>query len=322
MSVSKLACSVLVVGIVGSFLALEAQAPVTGTTQDKNNSVVAVVNGVNITRQQLADELIARKGRAQLEALVNRTLIEQICKGKSITVTDKEVQDELVAEMKASASANLADFEKSMLKVRGTTLIEYREDVLRPRLMVDKLAVSQLKLTEEDLKQEFACRFGPQAAIRMITFRDGQFAKRTWGEINSNPELFIRHAKMQENPDLAASAGMMVPFGRHTTHDIIEQRAFKLKDGEISEVLQTPQGGFAIILKEGEIPAKANVTFEQKKEELRIPAMEKKRRSEVPKIIAELKAQASNRIQILLDSHEDAGKAVEKYEKTFAPTSR
>ncbi|MFT3882998.1 MAG: hypothetical protein QM703_25515 [Gemmatales bacterium] len=114
MTVRKIALSVLTVGIVGSFLALDAQGPTEGKQPD-NKSVVAVVNGVSITRQQLADELIARKGRAGLEALVNRTLIEQTCKGKGITVTDREVQDELVSEMKASASANLADFEKSML---------------------------------------------------------------------------------------------------------------------------------------------------------------------------------------------------------------
>jgi len=323
MSVRKLACSVLALGIVGSFLSLEAQTPLTGIIpQDKNNSVVAVVNGVSITRQQLADELIARKGRAQLEALVHRTLIEQTCKGKGITVTEKEVQNELVSEMKASSSANLADFENSMLKVRGTTLLEYREDVLRPRLLVDKLAVSQLTLTEEDLKREFASHYGPQAVIRIITCKDGQAAKRTWGQISNNPELFIRHAKMQENAELAAGAGMMIPFGRHTTYDIVEQRAFELKDHEISEVLQTRNGLFVIMLKEAELPAKANVTFEQKKEELRISAMEKKRRVEVPRIINELKKQAKTKIQILLDSQEDAGKAAEKYEKTFAPTSR
>jgi PPIC-type PPIASE domain len=322
MSVRKIACSVLVLGIVGSFLALDAQTPLTSSQQDKNNSVVAVVNGVSITRQQLADELIARKGRSQLEALVHRTLIEQTCKGKGITVSEKEVQDELVSEMKASASANLADFENSMLKVRGTTLVEYREDVLRPRLMVDKIAVSQLTLTEEDLKREFASRFGPQAVIRIITFRDGQFAKRTWGEISNNPELFIRHAKLQENAELAAGAGRMIPFGRHTTHDIIEQRAFELKPGEISEVLQMRNGMHVIMLKEAELPAKANVTLEQKKEELRISAMEKKRRVEVPKIIAELKKQAADKIKILLDTNEDAASALQKYGKNFAPTSR
>ncbi len=321
MSVRKIALSVLTVGIVGSFLTLDAQTPTEGKQPD-NKAVVAVVNGVSITRQQLADELIARKGRAQLEALVHRTLIEQTCKGKGITVTDKEVQEELVSEMKAAASANLADFEKSMLSPRRTTLFEYREDVIRPRIMIQKLANSQLQLTDEDLKREFACHYGTKVAIRLITFKDAQIAKRTWGEIRGNAEMFIRYAKQQENLDLAASAGMMLPFGRHTTHDDIEKRAFELKDGEISEVIQTPQRGYVIILKDHEYPARTDVTFEQKKEELRASALEKKRQTEVPKIIAEIKKQASTKIQLFLDSQEDPAKAVEKYEKLFNNPSK
>ncbi|HMO34936.1 MAG TPA: hypothetical protein PKA06_02735, partial [Gemmatales bacterium] len=163
-----------------------------------DKDVVAVVNDVPITRQQLADELIARKGRAQLEALVHRTLIEQTCKAKGITVTDKEVQEELIAEMKASASANLLDFEKSMLSPRKTTLLEYREDVIRPRLMIQKLAESQLALQDEDLRREFACKFGPKVAIRMITFKDSNIAKKTWAEIGGRPDIFIRYAKQFE----------------------------------------------------------------------------------------------------------------------------
>ena len=55
MTVKKIAYSVLAVGLVGSFVALDAQGPATGTTQDKNNTVVAYVNNFPITRQQLAD---------------------------------------------------------------------------------------------------------------------------------------------------------------------------------------------------------------------------------------------------------------------------
>ena len=248
MSIQKLTFALLGVGC-ASLLAF-SQGPV---SPDKD--VVAVVNDVPITRQQLADELIARKGRAQLEALVHRTLIEQTCKGKGVVVTDREVQEELVAEMKASASANLLDFEKSMLSPRKTSLFEYREDVIRPRLMIQKLAESQLALTDEDLKREFACRLGPKVTIRLITFKDQKIASKIWAEIRGNPELFIRYAKQQENIELAAVAGMMAPFGRHTTHDNIEQRAFELKPGEMSEVLQTAQQGYVVIMKEYDHPA-------------------------------------------------------------------
>ena len=76
---------------------------------DKN--IVADVNGQLITRQQLAEELIARKGRAQLDALVKRTIVEQAARARGITVTDRVVQAEVVDQMRASASANLYDFE-------------------------------------------------------------------------------------------------------------------------------------------------------------------------------------------------------------------
>jgi hypothetical protein len=302
-------------------VAAYTQGPITPDKIAPDKDVVAVVNDVPITRQQLAEELIARKGRAQLEALVHRVLIEQNCKVRGVTVTDQEVQAELVAEMKASASANLADFEKSMLVKYRTNLFEYREDVIRPRLMIQKLAEAQLTLSEEDLKREFACRFGPKAAIRMITFKDQNSAKRVWADIANRPEMFIRYAKQQENVDLAAQAGMLTPFGRHTTHDIIEQRAFELKDNEISEVLQTPQKGFVIIMKVHELAAQ-NVAFEDRKEMLRHTALEKKRQVEVPRIIQEMKNQASTRIKMYLDTTSDPSKALEKYKNSFEPTSK
>lgn len=313
MLVRKIAYSLLAVGAIGSYLTLGAQPP--AVVEPPQNKVVAEVNGVMITRQQLADELIARKGRAQIEALVHRTLIEQTCKSKGITVTEKEVQDELIAEMKASASANLVDFEKSMLNPRRTSLFEYREDVIRPRIMIQKLAVSQLALTDEDLRREFACKYGPQAVIQMIQVKDPRMAKRIWTEIGNSPEMFVRYAKIQENGDLASVAGMLNPFGRHTTHDIIEKRAFELKKNEISEVLQTPEKGYAIIMKVDELPARTDVTFEQKMDEVRITAIEKKRQTEVPKIIAELKNQANTKIKIYLGNENDTKKLIEQYEK-------
>lgn len=309
MFVKKTALWLVAGGLIAGTLV--AQGPIPNIPADKD--IVAEVNGKPITRKQLADELIARKGRAQLEALVHRTLVEQTCQAKGITVTEKEVQDELIAEMKAAASANLDDFEKGMLRPRKTSLYEYREDVIRPRLMIQKLAFAQLTVSEEDLKREFVCRYGPKAAVRMITIKDAQMAKRIWTEIGNNPEMFIRYAKIQENGDLAAVAGMMTPFGRHTTHDIIEQRAFELKNNEISEVLQTPEKGYVILMKVQELPARADVTLEQKIDEIRISALEKKRQVEVPKIIAELKKQASTKIKLFLGTENDPQKSIEKY---------
>src|SRR5262245_35857937 len=106
------------------------QGPPTGNNSAMDKNIVADVNGQLITRQQLAEELIARKGRAQLDALVKRTIVEQAARARGITVTDREVQAEVVDQMRASASANLYDFEKQMLRPMNTNLVEWREDIV------------------------------------------------------------------------------------------------------------------------------------------------------------------------------------------------
>lgn len=307
--------------------ALAANATFLGSLASQNapvpadKDVVAHVNGVAITRQQLADELIARKGRAQLEALVHRTLIEQTCAGKGITLTDKEINDELIAEMKASASANLLDFEKSMLSPKKTTLLEYREDVIKPRLLIQKLATAQLTVNEDDLRREFACLFGEKVAIRMIQFKDGQIAKKVWGEIGGKPQNFIYYAKQNQDPNLAASAGMLEPFGRHTTHDLIEKRAFELKEGEISEVLEMAKNTYVIIMKEHAIPARTGITLDDRRDQVKASALARKRELEVPKIIEQIKNQASTQIKIYLGNDRNPAKLVDQYRSTFENTT-
>lgn len=288
-----------------------------GASSDLDKNIVAEVNGQLITRGQLAEELLARKGRTQLDALVKRTLVEQAAKAKGIMVSDKEVQAEILQQMRASASGNLAEFEKAMLKPRKTNLVEWREDVVRPQLLIRKMAEAQLSVTEQDLQREFASRYGEKVACRIITVKDMQIAKRVYADIAGKPENFIRYAKMQENIDLAASAGLIAPFGRHTTHDVIEKRAFEMKEGEISEVIQTPQGGYVIIMTEHHLPAQPNITFGQVKEQLRVAALERKREAEIPKIIARFEDEAKGKIKIFLGN--ELKDALENASKVFEP---
>ncbi len=56
---------------------------------------IAMVNGQIITRQQLADECVARKGKEILELLINRTLIEQALRSRKLEVTAAEIDQEI-----------------------------------------------------------------------------------------------------------------------------------------------------------------------------------------------------------------------------------
>ena len=64
----------------GSTSSMSSRSPVTAIPVNPTDAI-ATVNGEVITRQQLADECVARKGEEILETLIARTLIEQALQG-------------------------------------------------------------------------------------------------------------------------------------------------------------------------------------------------------------------------------------------------
>ena len=56
---------------------------------------IAIVNNQVISRQQLADECVARRGKEILETLINRVLIEQALKSAKQEITAAEIDQEV-----------------------------------------------------------------------------------------------------------------------------------------------------------------------------------------------------------------------------------
>ena len=254
-------------------------------------NVVAYVNGEPITRQELAEALIARKGKEQLELLINRKIIEQAARKAGVTVTDEEVEADLKEFIHAANCHSVADFERRVLKRRGMSLFEYREDVIKPAILMRKLGGIRIKITEEELRKAFDAKYGERVQCRIILERNRRAAYDLYHKVKGDPAEFIRYAKQQADPNLAAVAGKINPIGRGTSYEIVEDRAFSMKDGEISEVLQVPEGN-VILLREKLIPPDATKKFEEERDALRQELLEKKLKVEVPKLFKELRSKA------------------------------
>ena len=56
---------------------------------------IAIVNDQVITRQQLSDECVARRGKEILDTLINRVLIEQALRRAKLEVTAAEIDQEI-----------------------------------------------------------------------------------------------------------------------------------------------------------------------------------------------------------------------------------
>ena len=61
------------------------------------NEAIAKVNDVNITKDNLYDELVSAGGKQTLNSMITEELIQQELKKKSITVTDADVSKEVDA---------------------------------------------------------------------------------------------------------------------------------------------------------------------------------------------------------------------------------
>jgi hypothetical protein len=272
-------------------------APATGFDQN----VVAHVNGVPITRQELAEELLARKGKQQLELLINRKIIEQAAQKAGVIITDAEVEADLKEFIQTSGCSSAIEFEKRVLKQRQTTLFEYKEDVIKPAILMRKLGGKHVEVTEEELKKAFDAKYGERVECRIILAKDEKAARKTYTDIlaaaasnggkDALPNAFLRFAKIQADPNLAACGGTIAPISRHSGYEVLEQKVFALQDGEMTEVIQVPEG-FVIVLRERLRPPEAGKRFETEREALRREAAEKKLRVEVPKLFKELRDKA------------------------------
>src|SRR5262249_19199307 len=143
--------------------------PVAGTESPKQPEIpappqvaapkepVATINGEPISREEFGEYLIRLHGAAKLEAFVNRRIIERACESKKITVTEAEIDEELERDLK-QLHVDRDEFVKNVLKQNGKSMAEWKEEVLRPRLMLSKLVRATLTVTTDDLRKEYENR--------------------------------------------------------------------------------------------------------------------------------------------------------------------
>lgn len=265
---------------------------------DYSRQVVAYIYGsIPLTREDLGEYLIARQGADRLELMVNRRIIDLACQKKGIVVTDAEVETALADDLKSMNVLSVKDFVNGVLKRYQKTLYEWKEDVIRPKLALGKLCHDQVKVTEEDLHNAFEAYHGEKVECQMIVWPPSEkhhVFTETYAKIQQSEKEFNLAARTQANSALAAKEGHLEPFGRHaTTNEEMEKEAFKLQPGEISRVIETPQG--LIVLKcIKHIPAQAGVTLDDKERaKLEKEIIERKIALEIPKMFKQLRDQAS-----------------------------
>ncbi|MCI0640440.1 MAG: peptidylprolyl isomerase [Gemmataceae bacterium] len=278
---------------------------VPGSTPEYAQRVVAYIHGnIPITREEYGEFLIARFGAERIEFLVNNRIVEKECRAKGIYVTDAEVETELSEQLRqlgGGTAIPIKYFVTNILKPRGKTLYEWKEDVIRPQLAVSKMVRPTIKVSDDELKQAFEARFGPKVQCRMIVFLKGDNThKRAWPEVNQSENGFRDWARKQAIPDLASKGGEAPPIHKHFGDERIEKEAFSLKVGQVSSVMQMPDGTHVILKCDAHIPAELGKSLD----DVSVRTALHKELSEIKlarrnqEVLAELRKQAAPRIEL------------------------
>jgi hypothetical protein len=237
--------------------------PLDNITKVSNSSgrIVATIYGnMLVTREEFGEYLIPRVGNERLDFMLNRKIVEIECRRNGVFATDEEVEARFQRDLGGFGPTRLTkeEFVNSILKRFNKTEYEWREDVLRPKLMMEKLVRNTIKVTDKDILDGFEARYGPQVEVRMIVLdRDNvRFKTKIWEEARKSKEKFIEEASKQPIPNLAAQGGKVPPIHRHFGDKAMEDAAFALKEGDVSNLIDLKDGSVVILLCEKQVPAK------------------------------------------------------------------
>ena len=215
-------------------------------------SVVALVNGERILRDELGQACLWRFGEDVLQSLLNKQVILQECQKQNIVITAEDVQAEIV-RIAAKFGMSMDRWLTMLKQERGIEPSQYRRDIIWPTLALQQLAVSQISVTPQELREAFESEFGAKVKVRMIAVSSQRKAELVLEKINAAPKDFARLAKEYSEDASASVLGVVPPIRRHMGVPQLEDAAFQLKEGEISPVVAIDDR-FVILKCERHIP--------------------------------------------------------------------
>lgn len=205
------------------------------------------------------EEKLKKARREILEQLIENKLLDQEIKKRKVEVTEKEVDAALAEIMKHN---RLTENElKISLAKEGLTYSAYRQHIrndLGKMRLINREIKSKIVINEEDLKkiyQEKIKEYTEPVEVKLqqifIPFPQGASAgeiKNTEDKISAlwqrarQGEDFTELARTYSLGPEAKDDGVLGYFKRQELIPELEEIAFKMEVGEISEIVRSPHG--------------------------------------------------------------------------------
>ncbi len=257
--------------LVTAALALLAAFTMTGCS-----SVVARVNGTNVTRKEFIEEMERTQGMQVLQATIMRRLIVERATAEGLAPTAEEISARLSKFRQEKFNNDEPEFRKWM-KANALDDVVLQEQI-RYELTMFKLRTRKLKPTDENLKQFFS-EYKEQlfdkperVTFRQLAVADKKTADQLIAKLNNEGEMFAELARTQSADQGTRENGGLVedvPWG------LIQEQAKPIYDAlrklEPNQITQAPVkvgNGFWVLKMVNSKPAEAAKLEDPKTKEL------------------------------------------------------
>lgn len=210
--------------------ALGAMSVFTLAACSGNNQEIASMKGSKITVEDFYNEA---KNESSNQSLVRNMIIYRAFDNKyGDKVTDKMVDDEYNKQKK-----NLGDTFEQQVEAAGYTTKTFKE-YLRQNLVLEAGLKANIKLTNEDKKAAWDS-FHPEVEAQIIVLSSEDEAKEVQKDASKKDADFTKIAKEKSVDSATKEDGGKIKFDSQTSTvpAEVKEAAFKLKDGEVSDVI-------------------------------------------------------------------------------------
>lgn len=232
-----------------------------GCTEQKE--VVAKVNDIEITKEDLYNQLVSQYGAEALDALVAEKIMEAEVAKNNIEVADEEIDKE-IEEMKEYYGGE--EELNNALTYYNLTMEDMKKNMIT-NIQLEKLLEPYIEISEDEMKAYF--EQNKQSLDQKEEVKASHILVETKEEADDikakldKGEDFAELAKEFSTDSTSTKGGDLGYFGRGEMVKEFEEVAFSLNVDEISEPVQS-QFGFHIIKVEDKKEAKEAVYDEVK----------------------------------------------------------